>query len=151
MKKTALVLALVAVVLFGVYLAYDSAANPGITFNCNCETSHKSATFTDEEINAAIKEVKKKFKDFEGCDLKELRYDEEIRHREAEAYLTTGGGSDSKIENTNVMILVSRFDVDNSSAAAAGGFNGGTTYDNWLWILTRSSEGENWEVVDWGY
>ncbi len=53
----------------------------------------QSDKFSEREINDAINCVKEKFKDFEGCSLTKLWYDEEKSNNFIEGYLTGGKGS----------------------------------------------------------
>ena len=47
-----------------------------------------------------------------------------------------------------VIVLLSSFDVD--SSGGDGSLNPNSTYDNWSWILVRTSGGK-WKHVDHGY
>lgn len=46
------------------------------------------------------------------------------------------------------MVLLSSFDVD--SSGGDGSLNPNSTYDNWMWILVRTKDGQ-WKHVDHGY
>ena len=109
----------------------------------------KSDKFSKKEINDAIKCVMKKFKDFKGCNLTKLWYDEEQSNNEIKGYMAGGKGSVNGARPENVIILFSDFDVDSSGADE--GFNPNSTYSNWNWILIRDSKTGNWRVDDWGY
>lgn len=112
-------------------------------------TVGQSAKFSQEEINAAIDCVKKKFKDFEGCKLTTLWYEEEKSNSFAEGYLKNGRGSVNGAKAENVIVLLSNFDVD--SSGGDGSLNPNSTYSNWNWILIRNSKTDSWQVDDWGY
>lgn len=109
----------------------------------------ESVKFGEEEINDAINCVKKKFKDFEGCNLTKLWYDEEKSNNFIEGYLKNGKGSVNDIKAENVIVLLSDFYVD--SSGGDGSLNPNSTYSNWNWILIKNSKTGNWEVDDWGY
>ena len=96
-----------------------------------------SNKFSETEIKEAISLVKTKFKDFKGCNLKKLWYDEEK------------SDANVKGESENTIVLLSNFETDKS--AVSQGFNPNSNYVNWMWILTRESKSENWKVTDWGY
>ena len=112
-------------------------------------TIEESDQFTEEELNEAIKAVKKKFRGFDGCEMTELWYSEKDSIKTIEGYLNSGGGSERGIKKENVVVLFSNFNVD--SSGANNGFNPNSTYTDWNWILVRNSITNNWRVVDWGY
>ena len=112
------------------------ACNSGKVNNAEI-TIGNSTKFSEAEINQAIALVKTKFKDFRGCNLTKIWYDEE----KYEAYV------ESETENT--IILLSNFETDKS--AISQGFNPNSNYVNWMWILIREDKSANWKVIDWGY
>ena len=99
-----------------------------------------SSKFSSDEIDAAMNCVIDKFKaDFSGCELTDLWYDEEFSNtRIAESY---------DIDNT--IVILSNFNVDSNGASL--GLNPDSTYTDWMWILTRDSEKDQWTAKDWGY
>ena len=97
-----------------------------------------SEKFSADEINTAMDAVIHKFKDFQGCKLTKLWYDESHSNSWIEEY-TLG----------TAIVLLSEFDVDNKGGD--GSFNPNFTYKKWSWILTRENESSNWQVKDWGY
>lgn len=109
----------------------------------------KSDKFSEEEINDAINCVKKKFKDFDGCNLTKLWYDEEKSNRFIGGYLENGKGSVNGAKAEDVIVLLSDFEVD--SSGGDGSLNPNSTYTGWNWILIRDSKTGNWKVDDWGY
>lgn len=109
----------------------------------------KSDKFNEKEINDAINCVKKKFKDFEGCNLTKLWYDEEKSNNSTEVYLKYGKGSVNGVKAENVITFLSNFDVD--SSGGDGSLNPNSTYPNYDWILIRDSKTGHWKVDDCGY
>lgn len=99
-----------------------------------------SEKFSEAEIEEAVTLVKQKFKDFEGCDLTKLWYDEERSD-----WYVANIGADAE----NTMVLFSNFKT--SKHAINGGFNPDSNYTDWMWILKRASKANKWEIVDWGY
>ncbi|GIO27435.1 hypothetical protein [Ornithinibacillus bavariensis] len=93
----------------------------------------QSTKFSEEEINEAIVAVKKKFKEFRGCELTELWYSE----------------SSNGMKDENTMILLSNFKVN--SSGGDGSFEPNSTQSDWNWILRRDSKNDNWRVDAWGY
>jgi len=112
-------------------------------------TIGESDQFSEKETNEAIESIKEKFKDFEGCELTDLWYDEEKSNSFIEGYMESGHGSINGVSAENVIVLLSNFDVD--SSGAEGGFDPNSTYSNWNWILIRDSKTSEWQVDDWGY
>jgi hypothetical protein len=109
----------------------------------------ESVKFSEKEITDAVSQVKIKFKDFRGCNLKKLWYDEEKSNSFIQGYLQGGKGSVNGAEAENVIVLLANFDVD--STGPDSGFSPNSTYSNWNWILIRDSKTGNWRVDDWGY
>lgn len=109
----------------------------------------KSIKFSEKEMNNAINCVKKKFKDFKGCNLTKLWYDEEKSNNFIEGYMKNGKGSVNGVKAENVIVLLSNFDVD--ASGGDGSLNPNSAYSNWNWILIRDSETSNWRIDDWGY
>ena len=97
----------------------------------------QSEEFSADEINEAMDRVLEKFKDFNGCDLTELWYDE--AHSDAWTKDYAAG---------TAIVLLSEFDVD---ATGGGSFNPNSTYPSFSWILTRENADVRWQVEDWGY
>lgn len=101
-----------------------------------------SEIYSEDDINSAIDTIKKEFKrDWKGCTLTEIYYagdDSSIDHQDwADRY-----NADEAI------VLLSSFDV--ASSGGDGSLNPNSTYDDWNWILVRTSGGQ-WQHVDHGY
>lgn len=109
----------------------------------------ESTKFSRQEIQAAVDSVINKFKDFEGCDLKKLWYDEEKSNAVNQGYISGGKGSQNGVQKENVIVLFSSYDVD--ATGGDGSLNPNSTYDHWNWILIRDSKTGSWKVDDWGY
>lgn len=113
-------------------------------------TIDKSNKFSAQEINDAINVVKNKFnKDFHGCKLTDLWYDESKSNKAIESYIENGRGSVNKVKESDIIILFSDFTVDPSGAD--GSLNPNSKYTNWNWILIRENESGKWTVDDMGY
>jgi hypothetical protein len=104
-----------------------------------------STRFSNAEIKMATEAVLTKFKDFVGCELKHLWYDEEQSNRRIGEYWKY---IDGVVLEENVIILISDFYVDSSGKNPT--LNPDSTYTDWMWILTRESKGDKWTVDDWG-
>ena len=109
----------------------------------------ETTKFTAAEIDAAMECVREEFKNFAGCELTDLWYDEKESNAILESYMKHGGGSKNGVDEKNVVVLLSNFDV--AESGADGSFEAGTTYDDWNWILIRNGETDSWKVDDWGY
>lgn len=102
-----------------------------------------SSIFSKQEIQDAIDSVKAKFKEFDGCTMTHIWYDEE-NTRDAAIESTEDYG----VSNTNIIIIESDFDVDSSGGDI--GLNANSSYEDWSWTLTRKDKDSSWEVVDYG-
>ena len=103
----------------------------------------ESSKFSDDEIKSAIALVEEDF-DFEGASLKKLWYDEEKSNSMVDDYLESGKGSEKSVTEDNVIVILSRFDVDKDSENPV--LNPGETYDDYNWILIRNDEDSKWEI-----
>ena len=145
MKRIRIITLLCIILVIAFFVAFKQA---GKTNNVavNIEKSDK---FSENEINNAVNCVKKKFKDFRGCNLTKLWYDEKKSNNFIEGYLSNGKGSVNGVKVENVIVLLSNINVN--SSGGIGGFNPNSTYSDWNWILIRDSKTGNWKVDDWGY
>ena len=106
-----------------------------------CPAGYESDIYTQEDIQQAVDIVTDYFnKEFEGCDLTALWYDEVFSEKQADDWTR-------QYEAEEAIVLLSSFDVD--ASGGDGSFNPNSTYDNWMWILVRT--GGDWELMTWGY
>lgn len=110
-------------------------------------TIGESSKFSKSDINHAVDCVEERFKDFDGCELLKIWYDEEQSDEAVEAYMTNGRGSVNGVEENDVIVLYSNFFVD--SSGSDGSLNPDMTYKDWQWILIRDDN--SWKVDDFGY
>ncbi len=102
----------------------------------------KSQLYREEEIQEAMDIVVSYFdKEFTGCKLRELKYDEE----ESNEFC---GDWAMQYEADKAIIFTSRFVVD--SSGGDGSFEPGSICENWQWILTQN-DGEEWVLQTYGY
>lgn len=102
----------------------------------------ESEVFTEREIENAMEAAMNHFrKEFDGCTMTKIEYDEK-KTSEAAVEWAQQYGADEAI------VLYSSFDVD--ASGGDGSLNPNSTYNNWQWILTRN-EGEKWVLRTWGY
>lgn len=146
-KKCCVIIVLIVFCVSSLFF-YNVFTDKGVTIKCVTSMT-ESEIFTEKEIEKAMAAVKTKFRDFEGCELLELTYDEEFCKREVESYMNNGKGSSNGVKTENVLILKSSF--DSVRPKGDSGLTTGITYNGWIWILIRDSENGNWMVDDWGY
>ena len=96
--------------------------------------------FSKREVAAAMDEVERFFrKEYDGCKLLRLEYDEEKTLKEAIDWSENYGAE--------AIVLESDFYVDDSGRTVT--LEPGETYRNYEWILTKTAFG--WELRTWGY
>lgn len=101
-----------------------------------------SELYTDREIGKAMDIVADYFKkEFDGCTLIRLEYDEAAVRDELMGWA-------DQYDEGQAIVLLSDFEVD--SSGGDGSLNPNDTYRNWKWILTRTGAGE-WQLRTWGY
>ena len=134
----------IILIVFSLVACKEAGKTNNVAVNIN-----KSVKFKKAEINDAVVCVKKKFKDFQGCNLTNLWYDEEKSNQFIEGYLKNGNGSVNGVSAENVIVLLSNFHVD--SSGGDGSLNPNSTYSDWNWVLIRDSKTGQWRADDWGY
>ena len=96
--------------------------------------------FSEREVAAAMDEVERFFrKEYDGCKLLRLAYDEEKTGKEAYAWSENYGAE--------AIVLKSDFYVDDSGRAVT--LEPDEIYRDYEWILTKTAFG--WELRTWGY
>ena len=99
-----------------------------------------SECYTETEIHDAMDIVTAYFREeFDGCRLKNLRYDEPLAEQQEWA---------KQYDADEAIVLLSDFSV--SRFGGDGSLNPGDTYRNWQWVLTRT-DGGTWVLRTWGY
>ena len=102
----------------------------------------ESASFTREEIEQAMDVAMDYFRrEFDGCTMTAIRYDESKSYAQSLEWANTYGAEEA-------IVLYSDFDVD--ASGGDGSLNPNSTYRNWQWLLTRNGGGE-WNLRTWGY
>ena len=100
----------------------------------------KCERFSEREISTAMNEVEAFFRrEYDGCKLLRLEYDEEKTLEEAYAWSENYGA--------DAIVLESDFYVDDSGRTVT--LEPDETYRNYNWILTKTLFG--WELRTWGY
>lgn len=102
----------------------------------------ESEIFTQREIEDAMEVAMNYFsKEFDGCTMTKIQYDEEKSGPAAMEWAQQYGAEEG-------IVLYSSFDVD--ASGGDGSLNPNSTYNNWQWVLTRE-KGGNWVLRTWGY
>ena len=102
----------------------------------------ESEYYTSKEINSAIETIIKQFdKEWDGCTLNEIYYAGDSMSKDYQDWADRNNADE-------VIVLLSSFEVD--SSGGDGSLNPNSTYDGWLWILVRNTDGQ-WKHVDHGY
>ncbi|WP_197277492.1 DUF4829 domain-containing protein [Bacillus sp. FJAT-27245] len=120
----------------------------GKTYNASVNIE-KSQKFSTEEINDAVKAVKRNFWSYRGCELTDIWYSEKDSEKEIEGYLKHGRGASNGVNPENAIVLFSNFKVNSWGAEET--FEPNSTHTGWKWILIRDSKTDNWRVDDRGY
>ena len=97
-----------------------------------------------QSMKRLMSQRKKFAKDFKGCTLAGLRYDEDVENRFAEEIEKY-----HKENNQELIVVLSSFDTDEKGGD--GGFNPNDTYANWQWYLVKTADKKSWEIINWGY
>ena len=101
-----------------------------------------SELYTEAEIKDAMEIVLGYFeKEFDGCTMTRLEYDEQKVREEMVGWA-------EQYDAGQAIVLLSDFDVD--ASGGDGSLNPNDTYRNWKWILTRTGNGK-WVLQTWGY
>ena len=88
-----------------------------------------SDLYSQEEITDAINVVKQEMNmNWKGCDLQEIYYAGDETSKDCLDWATRYVGNDCE----------------------DGSLEPDSMYENWMWILVRSKDGQ-WKCVDWGY
>ena len=144
MKKKSISVICAVLVISGVATVLVLTGNRGNVSNVNRVVGY-SALYGENSINEAFDVIEKKFaKDFKGCTLAELRYDEDVENRFAEEIEKY-----HKENNQELIVVLSIFDTDEKGGD--GGFNPNDIYANWQWYLVKTADKKSWEIINWGY
>lgn len=142
-KKTALIAAIGALIIFGTIAAalFSSGGDTKSVQRIAAPTS----LYGEADISSAFDAVEATFaSDFTGCTLKELRYNGEIEKTFLDDELDRNqAGAEDRI------IVLSTFTTNWRSTNE--GFSPNETYEDWQWILTRPTQNAAWSVEGWGY
>ena len=108
-----------------------------------------SKLYSKSDMDAAIKLIKKQFKNFNGCELHSITYggDEKCNDENIEWMNDLELANDNAETFTECIMFRSSF---HSPKEKAGTFNPDKEYEDWQWWLARSEKG-SWKLMTWGY
>lgn len=109
-------------------------------------TSHAKVTMEEfkiyqkKEIESAIEEVFKKFKEFPAT-LEEIWYQD--NQSVFDSWTQTYGKEEA-------IVLITNFTTYDNEETFQQGFERNERYEKWMWILVRNRN-EDWELKSWGW
>lgn len=108
-----------------------------------------SSIYTEDDMNAAIEEIKREFSTFKGCELHSLSYtsDEECNNVENISWMND---LESANDNKEAFTQCIAFDSSFRSPKKGGSAWAADEEYTWSWWLARS-EGGDWKLMTWGY
>lgn len=105
------------------------------------KTIAQSDLYTKKEITRAMDAAEKEFiRDFKGCILTDLWYDE---------HQTKNSGWADQYDAEDAIVLKSNY--KSGPFSMRGNQLPNTTYNNYSWVLVRYDDGGNWELQTSGY
>ena len=98
--------------------------------------------YSEQEINEIMDIVVQYFeKEFSGCSLTELSYEEELSQKSCREWA-------KQYQADQAILFTSSFEV--YASGGDGSLEPNSTYEKWRWVLTRK-DGEKWKLRTWGY
>ncbi|MDR2686718.1 MAG: hypothetical protein LBB75_03125 [Oscillospiraceae bacterium] len=111
-------------------------------------TLGQSSRFTREELQAAADCVLARFrKDYDGCTLKRVYYDEAKSIKLAARYIDQPQYGIYGKDPDDIVVLFSDFRTDDTISS----FEPNADYDGWSFYLIRGGKGQPWEEYTHGY
>lgn len=112
----------------------------------------ESKIYTMTDIDFASGLIEDKFNSWRGCTLKNIRYaGDDFNNAKNIAWLNELAAAKGEEKNyVQCMKCLSDFYVSKDAAKYDLTFEPDSNYKDWQWWLARA-EGEDWELVSWGY
>ncbi len=146
--KTNIILGALSVLVIGAFWHMGH----GISLFAHVDRGDSSSgSHSRQDISRAVSFARNKFRDFEGCIMTDLSYNEELTQQEKKQYDRDfkhyTGDPEKWVDD--VIVLESTFTT--SKVFSECTFNG-CTQRGWKWIITHTPE-NGWELKDgaWGY
>ena len=144
MKKKRILAICAVCVILGVAAVLVLTGNRGNISNVNRVVGY-SALHDENSINEAFDVIEKKFaKDFEGCTLTELRYDEDVENKFAEEIEKY-----HKENNQELIVVLSTFDTDEKVEMVDSILMIHIPTGNG--ILVKTANKKSWDIINCGY
>ncbi|MGC3993612.1 MAG: hypothetical protein QM779_05725 [Propionicimonas sp.] len=121
-------------------LALGGCSSPGDVSRA-AVTLGDSAVFSRADLQAAADAVLVQFREFEGCTLQRLVYDENFSTRQIAL-------ASQPRPHEDVVVFTSQFRVGPNGQRS--GLNPDSTYGAWTWTVTRADASATWTVTSWG-
>ena len=108
-----------------------------------------STFYSQEDMNAAIEQIKKEFRGWSGCKLHSIAYssDDECNSENIKWMNELAEANDMSEEFEQCIMFKSDF---HSPKNGGGGWNSDYEYTGWQWWLARSKNG-SWKLMTYGY
>ena len=112
----------------------------------------ESKIYTMTDIDFASGLIEDQFSNWRGCTLQNIRYaGDDCNNAKNIEWLNELATSKGEEKNyVQCMKCLSDFYVSKDAEKYGLTFNSDSTYKDWQWWLARA-EGEDWELVSWGY
>ncbi len=113
---------------------------PEVTVSC------ESDTYSEEQLNELVSQIKCKFAEWDGCELHSITYAGDESNSKENVKRFNEESDEIKYVSTAQFLM----DFHTPSGEKAGAFNPDEEYKEYQWWLACDEEG-NWYVVSWGY
>lgn len=133
----------IAVILLLCIAMLCGCSEPGNTSNAYVDYG-KSGIYSKQDMDSAVNVTKKKFTEWDGCELHSITYKGDSISKDNVGYcnsLKEGAGF------TECIVFESSF---HSPQNGGDGFNPDEEYTGWSWHLARKDDGA-WILLAWGY
>lgn len=141
-RPAMLLMGAVLLLALGVCLVFGRADHAVVA----CGPSEK---FSDAELHAAVRCAKSSFiREFSGCELLKVCYDEDEAQRVIDGYLHHGPGKGTETGEENLLVLFLDFKTGERASPA---LNQNVVYYQYGATLLRDRADGPWKVVEWGY
>lgn len=142
MKRTAILL---------LVICFCGLVGCGTKFSSEVKIDYgNSTTYSEEDMDDAIKVIKKEFDQWDGCELHTISYssDDKCNNEENLEWMNDlENANDAEETFTQCIMFYSSFHSPKNGGDA---WNADAEYTNWQWWLARSENGQ-WKLMTWGY
>ena len=108
-----------------------------------------SKLYTEPDIDGAIDPILAEFSTWEGCTLKSLAFtDDATCKKELES--ANALRDEGTEEFTQALVMTSVFHTPGEAEAEGTAWEPDTDYEDWTWLLARTSSDDSWQLLTWG-